>query len=116
MNATNATQILVECQRRRITLAPNGPRLVVKSIGELPPDFERVLIHNKAELVALLNSIRHMAKQILLDEFEDLNGRQYGDAYRALTANLSDPLCRMAFDHLRIIAQRTKWTQEQEKP
>ncbi len=110
-----ATDILTEASRRRIILAPNGSRLVVKYPGQVPTDFERVLIRNKSELVALLTSTRHLAKQILLNEFENLNGRQYGDAYRALAANILDPQCRAAFNHLREAVKRTRWTPEQKQ-
>jgi hypothetical protein len=110
-----ATDILTEARLRRIILAPNGSRLVVKYPGQVPLDFEQVLIRHKAALIALLTSTRHLAKQVLLNEFENLNGKQYGNIYRALAANISDPVCHAAFDHLGEAIKRTKWKPNPQK-
>lgn len=108
-------EILCEASRRKIRLRPDGSRLVVKYPGSVPQDFERVLIRNKAELITLLMATRHLAKEVLLNEFENLNGKQYGNCYRALAANLLDPQCRAAFNHLREAVKRTTWTPEQKQ-
>ena len=91
--------ILIEAQRRKIRLTPDGTRLI--TCGQLTPEFEQVLRDHKPALLKLIRSKRHLAKQVLAGEFADADDATWYSIIYSLLDNHFDPLCRKAIDHLK---------------
>lgn len=95
----NAEQLLAECRERTIRLVPsNADLLWVDSPegAELPPELEQRLTRAKPELLELLRSLRHTARQIIEGEFDSCSpatGQQLLDAMRL---SPFDDLCSRA--------------------
>jgi hypothetical protein len=101
MNHMPARSILIEAMRRRIRLTPNGKTLVVDSVGELPQDFAEILKANKAAVLKLLNSKHHLARQIMLNEFDGADATTWHSCMELLLENYYDPKCKQALEYLR---------------
>lgn len=106
-----AQDILIEARRLGVRVTPYGPNnLYVDSDTELPPDFEQVLRDNKPGLLRHLRnqqaSVRHLARQVVENEFVGANSITLHRVTMELRENITDPLCRRALDRLQHQSQR----------
>jgi hypothetical protein len=103
---TTARNILIEAMRRRILLLPAaGGSIAVKCAVKMPPDFDSdfadVLRQHKPALLKLLCSKRHLAKQVMADEFTGADDATWYSIIYSLLDNYYDPLCGAAIEHLK---------------
>jgi len=101
MNTEEVNGIICEATRRRVKLTPVGPRLRYEVTGPMDPAFESLLIENKVAVLKLLNAKRHLAKQVLANEFFALNDHDFGLISSELVAQRHDPVCALAAEYLR---------------
>ncbi|HEX4348950.1 MAG TPA: hypothetical protein VH251_01115 [Verrucomicrobiae bacterium] len=100
----HANEILTEATLRKIKLIPDGTLLIARCAGKLPMDMERKLVENKPAILKLLEAKQNLARQVLDGEFSPLDGRMFGLICSELVIQYHDPLCRRAFEHLRVCA------------
>jgi hypothetical protein len=94
-------EILREAVARKIRLTPCGADLLLEYDVEPDANFRQLLKANKPELLSLLRSKRHLAKQILQGEFTGCDGRTWKNILAAMMENHPDQLCFAALRHLR---------------
>ena len=102
---TITKRLIAECGRRGITLEPNGNLLLVTPEESVPPELVEKLRVHKREILAVLGaqqkiSAKHLAKQVLLGEFEGFDIRTRLNIAKILRDHLEEPLVRGALAHL----------------
>ncbi len=100
MTATKS--ILLEAMRRQIRLTPGtGENFRYEFVKQPDAEFLEILRVNKSELLKLLRSKRHLAKQVLAGEFTGADEKTFHHVHTELSENVFDPVCRAAIEYLK---------------